>query len=186
MPFEMFTPGKYQARRRQGPAKLVVTQAPNGRTTIILSAAVRDWLGPSPAEPGARYPNNRPTMKVAILVDRDEGLIMLARREDDEEGDGIYGVQGLGGSGSQSYISEWGLNVALGLEPGHYPAQLLGTEMDASEHAVQIDLSERTDSAVRPAKPARSGAEAKTVSPTDQERIDEIRAVIDEGVTLVG
>ncbi len=185
MPFEMFTPGKYAARRRQGPAKLTVEQTPNGRTTIRMSAAVRDWLGPSRPEAGARYPDNRPRMKVAIMIDREARQLMIVRRPDEETGDGIYDVHGLS-SGSTAYLSDWGLDQALDLKPGHYPAELLGTEMETSEHGIHISLDERVGP--QPQKPKASAELALEVpvSVDDAARIFEIRAVLDEGVTIVG
>ncbi|MFE4332467.1 hypothetical protein ACFRQM_24505 [Streptomyces sp. NPDC056831] len=100
MSFEIFSPESGQPQRKQGPAKLTVFHAENGRSQISLSARTRDWLRPTPGDPSARYPGNMPTMKLIVLIDQEARKLMLQRCADDKTGSHVYDVRGLHLQGS--------------------------------------------------------------------------------------
>ncbi|WP_405776081.1 hypothetical protein [Streptomyces sp. NBC_01538] len=194
MPFEIYRPDLGQPRRKQGPAKLTVLHSENGRSQITLSAGTRDWLRPTPGDDSARWPGNMPTMKLVVLVDRDARKLMLQRCADNETGEHVYEVRGLNSSGT-AYITGWKFDEALDIETGHYFCELIPDMADGSggtARAVTISM----DAGVPPKKRRTSaqrthvqqhaaGSPAESTTEIDQQRIDEIRTVLDEGVTVV-
>lgn len=193
MAFEIYRPDPGQPTRKQGPAKITVTPGNNGRTQVTLSAGTRDWLGPTPGHEGARWPENMPKMKLILLVDRATRKLMLQRCDDDETGDHVYEVRGLSSSGT-AYISGWKLEESLGLKGGHYFCELVqdstgGSGRSARAVSVSLDAGippKKRESARQPLgqQPARPSS-LEPNSEIERQRIDEIRAVLDEGVTVV-
>jgi hypothetical protein len=194
MPFEIYRLDLGQPRRKQRPAKLTVLHSENGRSQITLSAGTRDWLRPTPGDAGARWPHNMPTMKLIVLVDRDARKLMLQRCADDETGEHVYEVRGLNSNGT-AYITGWKFDEALDIEAGHYFCELVPDMADGSggtTRAVTLSM----DAGVPPKKRGTSaqhtrvqqhaaGSPAEPTTEIDQQRINEIRAVLDEGVTVV-
>lgn len=124
MPFEIFRPDPSMAHSSRLAAKITVTHTRNGRSRIGLSTAARDWLQPTPGDSKARYPWNQPSMKVVILVDRGAHQVMLQRAADSDADDHVHEVHGMNSSGT-AYITGWRFSEQLGLDEGHYSAQLV-------------------------------------------------------------
>ncbi|MEV7952945.1 hypothetical protein [Streptomyces sp. NPDC088141] len=146
MSFEIYRPNPSKGRRIRGPAKITVTHAENGRSQISLSAAARDWLRPTPGDSEARWPANQPTMKLVILIDRDARKIKLQRTEGTDAGDHVHDVKGLSRNGT-AYITGWRLDEELGLEEGHFLAELLpdpDDDADAAVRAIVVDAAAGT------------------------------------------
>ncbi|MFE6939630.1 hypothetical protein [Streptomyces chartreusis] len=146
MSFEMYRPNPNKGRRARGPAKITVTHAENGRSQIALSAAARAWLRPTPGRSEARWPANQPTMKLVILIDRDARKIKLQRTEDTDSGDHVHDVKGLRGTGT-AYITGWRLDEELGLDEGHFLAELLpgpDDDADTAVRAIVVDAAAST------------------------------------------
>ncbi|MFI5702611.1 hypothetical protein ACIA78_21505 [Streptomyces xanthochromogenes] len=194
MPFEIYRPDLGQPRRKQGPAKLTVLHSENGRSQITLSAGTRDWLRPTPGDDSARWPGNMPTMKLIVLVHRDARKLMLQRCADNETGEHVYEVRGLNSSGT-AYITGWKFDEALDIEAGHYFCELIPDMADGSGGTARA-VTISTDAGVPPKKRRTSaqrthvqqhaaGSPAESTTEIDQQRIDEIRTVLDEGVTVV-
>ncbi|MFB7919529.1 hypothetical protein [Streptomyces sp. NPDC056061] len=187
MPFEIYRPEPGQPQRKQGPAKLTVAHAENGRSQIFLSAATRNWLCPTPGDPGARYPANMPAMNLVLLVDRQARELMLQRCPDDETGEHVYVVRGLT-AGSTSYITGWKLDEALGIKAGHYLCDLVPDAPDdkeGSSRAVIISMDSRVAAARQRPTTRRASAQphASLPSDTDEQRITQLRPVTGEDVT---
>lgn len=180
MGFELVTKNTSYGGRQQGPPKISVVHANNLRTQITLSGATRDWLQPTPAKNRAsRWPDNQPSMKVAVLVDQDTRQMLIRRLDDSESGEHVYTVRGLEGSGS-AYITDRDLENRLGLLAGHYFCKLIEEENTLTRAAL-IELDERTPIKRRKSQPEDPPA-FRTAD--EQTRIDEIRAVLDEGINI--
>lgn len=166
MGFEVFTPPPVARGRKQGPPRVTVTTASNGRTTLRFSAAARDHLQPTPRPEGAPTPFYAwPKLTVILLVDREEGRVAIGRVSDDSKGPQVYEARGLATS---AYIGDWRLNEALGLVDGRYPVEL--TTLEGSR-AVILTL----------------GQYEPTTPPTrDAQQISTIDAILNEGVEIVG
>lgn len=177
MGFKLVTKNTSYGGRRQGPAKITVVHANNLRTQITLSGATRDWLQPTPAKSEARWPDNRPSMKVAVLVDQDTRQMLIRRLDDSESGEHVYAVSGLSAN-SSAYITDRDLENSLGLLAGHYFCKLIEEENTLTRAAL-IEMDEGTPIKSRKSQPTES---TSTRSADEQQRIDEIHAVIDEGI----
>lgn len=134
-------------------------------------------------------------MKLLILVDRNARKPMLQRCSDEETGEHVYVVRGFHGSAT-NYITGWKLDEALGIEAGHYLCDLIPDAPDGSggtwrAAVISMDFRlappKRQQSAKRRAvvKPYVSLSSDTPKADTDEQHITEIRAALDEVVTIV-
>lgn len=85
-------------------------------------------------------------MKLVILIDRDARKIKLQRAEETDTGDHVHDVKGLSHTGT-AYITGWRLDEELGLDEGHFLAELLpdpDDDADTAVRAIVVDAAAST------------------------------------------
>lgn len=166
---------RQEAQRRitsQGPPKLIVTQASNGRTQINLSAAVRDHLRPAGG------------FRVSLLIDQASRRLALVRAPDGTIDDNDFEVRGA--VNSSMYIFGNAFDQMLGLQPGHYLAELSFMREMGSSPVAFIDLDSRInpDTLPKGAKVHQPSVSA-TTTPEERLRMATIDSIVNEGVVVV-